>query len=230
VTVAADEVGQTVEVTDLNAHAWVEVFYDDIGWLFLEATPSGGGVYIPTPRPHTPAADNTGQESPETSPNGYIPDYIHDDYDDEDIRNGHTPGINTDNGSGTSNTQQGTEQSLFAWLHRLMITVAYIALVVLAIIARRGIMCKTREKNFKQANSNKAVIYMWRYIKRLGRREIIVPNDIEELALKARFSQHRMTEEERSVMAAYTNRLAYEISNGKGEYGRLWLKYVRALC
>ena len=79
-------------------------------------------------------------------------------------------------------------------------------------------------------DKTKAVLYMWRYIKRLGRREIVIPNDIEELALKARFSQHRMTEEERASMASYANRLVFEISNNKGEYGRLWLKYIRALC
>jgi hypothetical protein len=102
--------------------------------------------------------------------------------------------------------------------------------MALVIITRRNIIRKTRDKHFKQANSNKAVIYMWRYIKRLGRQEITIPDDIEELALKARFSQHRMTEEERSFVASYTKRLAYEISNGKSEYGKLWLKYVRALC
>jgi len=227
VTVAPDEVGQTIEVTDLNAHAWVEVFYDDIGWLYLEATPSGGGVYLPPQRPHTPAVDNAGQESTENTP-GYIPDDMLDERDN--FYNGQRPDLDI-NGSGTNiNSQQGAEQSTLEQIQRLLTVIAYIILIALAIISRRNIMHRIRKKHFKQANSNKAVICMWRYIKRLGRREIIIPNDIEELALKARFSQHRMTEEERSAMAAYTNRLAFEISNSKGEYGRLWLKYVRALC
>jgi hypothetical protein len=162
-------------------------------------------------------------------PDGYIPDYLYDERDYEGLDNGFMPDM--ENGSGTgSNAQQGAEQSALTWVHRLVITIVCIVSVILAAIIRRNIMRKTRRKHFKQANSNKAIISMWRYIKRLGRREITIPNDIEELALKARFSQHRMTEEERAVFAAYTKRLVSEISNGKGEYGRFWLRYVRALC
>ena len=232
VTVAPNEVGQTVEVTDLNAHAWVEVFYDDIGWVYLETTPSGSSIYIPAPRPHTPVIESDEQESPGTAPEGSIPDYLFDERDQEDLNNGYIPNvdINTGSGTGVNNTQQEMEQTTLTWIHRLVIAIACIALMALAIAARSRIMRDIRRKHFKQTNSNKAVIYMWRYIERLGRKEIVIPNDIEELALKARFSQHKMTEKERAVMATYTHRLAFEISNGKGEYGRFWLKYIRALC
>jgi hypothetical protein len=241
VTVAPNEVGQVVVVTDMNAHAWVEVFYDDIGWLYLEATPSGGGSNIPLQNPHTPAADSGEQESPAVTPDVDTPQNQPDEYFPDDLYNGYTPstdiGNNIDNNMGNnigtsidSNTQQEAEQFTFTWLHRIIITIACIAIMIIAIIARSRIMRRIRKKHFNQANSNKAIIYMWRYIKRLGRREAVIPNDIEELALKARFSQHKMTEEERAFMATYTNRLAFEISSGKGDYGRLWLKYVRALC
>jgi len=231
VTVAPDEVGQTVELTDMNAHAWVEVFYDDIGWLYLEATPAGSGLSLPPPRPHSPGEVNGEQESPITTPEGYIPDYLFDERDHEYLSNGSMSDIDTENGSGTgSNTQQGANQFALTWVHRLLITIACISLVIFAVIARRRFMRRTREKHFKQANSNKAIIYMWRYIKRLGRKEVVIPSDIEDLALKARFSQHRMTEEERSAVATYTKRLASEISNGKSESGKFWLRYIRALC
>jgi hypothetical protein len=230
VSVAPGEAGQTVVVTDLNAHAWVEVFYEDIGWLYLEATPPGGGLYLPPQRPHSPANDNGEQESPAAAPESNIPDYLYDERDHEGLDNGFMPDMNANNGSGTNNTQQGPEQSTFAGVLRFMINVICVVLVILAIIARRNIMHSNREKHFKQTNTNKAIIFMWRYIKRLGRQEVIIPHDIEELALKARFSQHRMTEDERAAMATYTNRVAFEISNGKSEYGKLWLKYVRALC
>jgi len=232
VTVAQSEVGQTIELTDMNAHAWVEVFYDDIGWLFLEATPSGGGIYIPVPRPHNPVDNNGEQELSDAAYEGIIPDYLFDERDFEDIYNGFMSGTDFDNGTGTttSNAQVETELLALTQMHRIVITFICISLVVVAVIVRSSIMRKIREKHFKQTNSNKAVIYMWRYIKRLGRKEIVIPNDIEELALKARFSQHRITEEERSVVATYTKRLAFEISSSKADVGRFWLKYVRALC
>jgi hypothetical protein len=232
VSVAPGEVGQTIEITDLNAHAWVEVFYDDIGWLYLEATPPGGGLSLPDPRPHTPPLDAGAQESPDTIPENDISDNPSAwDFGPDNINNGNIPDAGTGDVSGTgNNTQQETDSSVPFEIPRIAIYIAYIALAILAIIARSKIMFRTREKRFMQANSNKAVLYMWRYIKRLGRSEVVIPNDIEELALKARFSQHRMTEDERAAMASYTNRLAFEISSGKNEYGRLWLKYIRALC
>ncbi|MCL2663186.1 MAG: transglutaminase-like domain-containing protein [Oscillospiraceae bacterium] len=231
VTVAPDEVGQTIELTDLNAHAWVEVFYDDIGWLYLEATPPGGGLYIPFSRPHTPA-NNVEQEMPDTIPESNVPDNLPDEQPIEDSTDGQISdtNININSDTSTNGITQEEEQSIFAKISRIVITIICILLMAIAIVTRRRIMHRTREKHFKQVNTNKAIICMWRYIKKLGRNEIIIPNDIEELALKARFSQHRMTEEERAVIESYTNRLAYEINSTKGEYGRLWLKYVRALC
>lgn len=34
---------KTVQLKDKNAHAWVEIYCDDIGWLPVEVTPEGGG-------------------------------------------------------------------------------------------------------------------------------------------------------------------------------------------
>jgi len=90
-------------------------------------------------------------------------------------------------------------------------------------------MIKLRAKSFMQEDPNKAVVCMWRYIVQLSRREAMPPTDIEDLALKARFSQHRITKEEHLAMMQYSNRLADEIFRGKDNYGRMWLKYVRAL-
>ena len=64
---------------------------------------------------------------------------------------------------------------------------------------------------------------------RISHHEAIPPSDIEGLALKARFSQHRLTGEERAAVIKYAKRLSYEIYMGKGDYSRLWFKYVRAM-
>jgi len=222
ITVSPDQIGRTVELTDANAHAWVEVFYDNIGWLYLEVTPSAGNTYVPQPMPHTPQQDiNNEPQTPNTPdpnnnqgpPEGQRPD---------DIIGGLPAGPGVE-----------TEPQNFLRIHPLAFSAVlfgiYILLIIATIIIRRKIMIHIRKERFKQANTNKAVIYIWHYCQKLGRGEVVPPRDIEEIALKARFSQHIITQEERKTMTEYAARLAYEIYNGKEEFSRLWLKYIRAL-
>jgi len=228
VTVAPGEVGRTVELTDMNAHAWAEVFYDEIGWLYLETTPSGGGTNIPAPRPHTPDAVGNEPETPEPAPSPDAGDNIPEEVEPEGVNNG----APTNGGTG-SNENGITPQSDFeapSWLQTAGVTVLCLVLILVALVVRRNIVKRSREKHFTQKDANKAIVYMWRYVTRLARREVIIQNDIEELALKARFSQHRMTEDERTVMSTYATKLATEVSNDKKWYARLWLKYIRAVC
>jgi hypothetical protein len=224
VTVEPWQVGDRVTLTDRNAHAWVEVFYDDIGWLYLEATPSGGNPFIPEPRPHRPDIESN---VPTTPPPGIINDNFNEDDWEDDF------GPFYDNGGpisiDTAPDEQDDIPQLPSWMINAITALIYVTLIFFAIVMRKIIAKKHRAKNFEQPNANKAIICMWRYIMRLGRREIVAPNEIEELALKARFSQHRITEEEREIMVKYTKRLAFEIYDGKDGFGRFWLKYIRAL-
>lgn len=217
VNVPVIRVDQTVVVTDRNAHAWVEVFYDDIGWLYLEATPPGGGSAIPVGRPHTPRV-----EAPEstTSPPD-IPDRMP---EPTMPTNENVPSPSP----GTRPGNDGQETGRYpVWLVNIIIVVICVVICVVLINLRCFIIRRLRKKHFAQKNTNTAVISMWRYISRLSSGP--QPTDIEDLALKARFSQHCITEEERNMMMKYSARIAYEIYNSKGEFGQFWMKYVRGL-
>jgi len=225
VTVPTRDVGNDVILTDENAHAWVEVFYEDIGWLYLEVTPSAGNTYVPSPRPHTPQVNTT--PNPVTPPSP-PPDLS----ENQEPPEGQRPedSINgTPSGPGAG---QGTQRfmQLPEWANNVILFLSCILFIIATLIIRRNITANIRKKRFKQANTNAAVIYIWRYLLKLGRSEAVPPRDIEELALKARFSQHRLSEEERKQMVSYATRLAYEIYTGKeNDLSRLWLKYIRAL-
>jgi len=217
VNVPMIRVDQPVVITDRNAHAWVEVYYDDIGWLHLEVTPPGAGSAIPVGRPHTP---NTETTEPTTSPPETperIPDITIPPRDNEPLP---TPGA----GPGTGNRET---DGYPVWLSNLIIAGVCITVCIVTITLRCFIIRRLRKKRFTQKNTNAAVLSMWRYITRVSSGPM--PTDIEDLALKARFSQHHLTEEERNVMIRYSTRLAYEIYNSKGEFGQLWMKYVRGL-
>jgi hypothetical protein len=59
-----------------------------------------------------------------------------------------------------------------------------------------------------------------------GKKE--VPEEIEELAYKARFSQHIISEDERGGMISYAYTLAAETYYFSNTFGRIWM-YIRGL-
>jgi len=220
VRVSPPEVGTVVTVTDRNAHAWVEVYYDDIGWLYLEVTPSAGNTYIPPPRPHSP--ENV-TPTPQPTPTPTPPPVEH-----EPPPNGAHYTNDTTTNAGATSDNQGSFMP--QWLIDMMIVALLIIISIIFLISRRTFMSRYRTIRFTDKDTNASVLYAWRYINKLSRREAIVPVDIEELALKARFSQHRITETERTHVVRYARRLAFEIYSGKDQFGRMWLGYIRALA
>lgn len=203
-----------VILTDRHAHAWVEVLYEDAGWLPLEVTPSSGGSQIPTPEPHTPVQrqqNETPEQLPSPSPN-VAPDM-------------------PERGAGIgANGNVQPKQEMNALTAAIIRIVGTIAILFVTLTTRRYILKAVRNKLFMQEDANKAVISMWRYVVKMSRRQAIPPTDIEELALEARFSNHRITEEKRDYMLAYTRRLALELYTGKGELGRFWFRYIRGFA
>jgi len=222
VTVPQNRVGSTIVLTDRNAHAWVEVFYDDIGWLYLEVTPSGGNSAVPPPRPHTPVVNIPATPAPQPTPtpveNTPLPELPQ---PDEGIGE---PSYNT--GSGTEATGM---RETFGWVYNIGIAAACILIFTASILIRRIIIKNKREKHFGQRNTNKAAIYIWRYIMQLGSNIEKQPEHIENLALKARFSQHILTCDERAIMLDYAKKYAEEIYSNQKSFNRLWLKYIMAL-
>ena len=220
------QIGNIVTVTDRNAHAWVEVFYEDVGWLYLEVTPSSGNPYIPNPSSHTPGSDDDSPAEPDPGSPGGIVDIP----EPEEEYNGHDT-INGGPAAPAPGNNDGERNPLLPERTRnLIITIVCIVSVIAFTIIRRSTANKIRARNFRQSDTNRAALCMWRYILRISKKENVAPDEIEDLALKARFSQHRLTEEERTFMLNYTKKIAFEICEGKGDLGKFWLRYIRALC
>jgi len=226
---------EVITLTDRNAHAWVEVFYDDIGWLYLEATPGGAGSAIPAATPHTPGAEietmsGSSQAAWEAFEHWMLdPDHLM--FDDGTTHT--TPGqLNQppETGGGGAAAVAAAAAAAIGiepWIFNLMLGVLIIALAIASVFIRRSLVLRFRKKRFEQTDTNAAVISMWRYIERIARREAVPPTEIEKLALKARFSHHEISAGERSDMKSYAGRLSDEIYRSKGEVAKLWIKYAR---
>jgi len=224
-TVAPGQVDRTVVLTDANAHAWVEVYYEDVGWLYLEVTPSAGNTYVPPPRPHSPETV-TPTPTPTPEPTPQTPDTTNTPPPNE------LPPEDT-NGNGSSGAgDSANAQNILpiTMSERILLGIAiFVFVFVAALLLRRNIAKKRRAKQFERTSTNESAILAWHYIKKLSKREVVPPSNIEKLVLKARFSQHRLDEEERTEVVKYAKSLAYELYSGKGDFARLWFKYIRAL-
>jgi len=229
VNINPNQVDQVVAVTDMNAHAWVEVFYDDFGWMYLEVTPSTGNNIVPasTP-PHSPHSPGPEFEPPEP----IFPEYDH-------LTNGAPNGMpddSTHNELNGNNEHSGAAASdvedVPQWLLNLkgFLTVVFVIVaIILAVVVRSKVMRIIRKKRFADKNTNSATIYAWRYLEKVAKNNVSLSAKIENLALKASFSQHHLTEDERGIVISYAEQIASEVYKGYANGGQLWLKYIRAI-
>ncbi|MCL2200642.1 MAG: hypothetical protein FWB75_01650, partial [Oscillospiraceae bacterium] len=107
-----------------------------------------------------------------------------------------------------------------------------VAVVLAAPFINRRIVMRRREQQFTQDDTNAAAIAAWRYLNRLHRFRKSTPPSagVEDIALKARYSQHSISEDERADIVRYAGEYAqkvYEYRNGP--FSRFWVKYIRGM-
>ena len=215
VTVRDDETDEPINVTDRHAHAWVEVFYDDVGWVPLEVTPSAQGSVIPDRPQYVPSRQRDVLEEPEN-------DYY------REPRPGVTAGSSPTPSASPSEeplTQEPDTPDTAERLPVVPVVVICAAACLLLMVLRWFLAQKHRQKLFSQADTNEAVLCVWRCVTRLLRKSR-PPAEVEELALKARFSRHRISEAERAFMVDYAEKQRAAVFRSRRLPGRLWLKYI----
>ena len=197
-----------VNVPDSAAHAWVEVYIPGYGWEPVEVTPAyagsnpgQSGTVEPTPTPTaTPTPTPTQSAQPSVRPST-APD------DPEDK----------------------PEETAPVDLRFLLIPLA-VVLVVLAFPARRAIGRARRDKKFRQANTNQAVIAAYLHLKKLEKWGGQTPEEVFELAKKARFSPHTLTEEERQTAVEAARTVSAQVDKALPWYKRFCCRYILGLC
>ncbi len=220
---AQKDTGVTVTLAD--AHAWVEYYIPGVGWAVLDPTPgTQSGQQLPiatTPPATTPQTTTPGETSaPDrtTEPEQTLP--------------GDTPGptaTQTAPGASGEATAPGAEAPKkgmgFGWLKYLLWPVAILALI----LGQWQLRLWLNIKALQGRRGNRRAMLYWRrcegLAKQLGETP---PENIRSLALKAKFSQHKLTREElgqlRQCMAAYENRLRKQ-----PWYAQLYYRLVLAL-
>lgn len=192
--------GRTL-VPDANAHAWVEVYIDGYGWHPIEVTPAYAGG---EPGVSGGALQTEATPAPTRTP---------------------TPSRNPVQTPRPSATPKPAEEENEALDPRIFGIGAAVLLAAALPFLWRALARSVRRRRFAGADTNRAVIDMYRYLTRLSRRGGSIPEEATTLAEKAKFSQHTLTEDERSTMAALTQREAESLDARLSPVKRLLLRY-----
>lgn len=195
-------------VADSAAHAWVEIYIDGYGWEPVEVTPAyagsnpgQSGTVTPTPTPTaTPTPTPTQTAQPSARPSA-APD---DDKEDQ-------------------------PEAAPLDLRFLLIPLGGV-LVILAFPARRAIGRARREKKFRQGDTNRAVIAAYLHLKKLEKWGGQTPEEVFDLAKKARFSPHTLTEEERQTAVQAAHTVSAQVDKALPWYKRFCCRYILGLC
>ena len=174
--------GETTYVPDYAAHAWVEIYLDGYGWYPVEVTPGGG---------------ETSDELPDTE-ESLLPD----DTTPDDQPQTEEPAVPTQPWENDPTADESTNSSEPAAepldLRWLIVPTAVLLLAGLLWGLERLAAYRRRQEE-QRPDTNTSVLAAYRRCRRLVALGAAEDTILEDLARKAKFSQHTLTEEERQL-------------------------------
>lgn len=184
--------GQTVTVTEENAHAWAEYFEPNLGlWLPLESTPAQQEeeiVVLPT-EAETTVPTQTEETIPQTLP-------------EETTQ----PVAQTLPERETAETLPEITQPPVLPEEETTIPVAVVFLPVLLLVPelQRRLRLHLRRRRQRTGDTNHQALLLWQEGVKLARLlKETPPEALEGLAQKAKFSQHQLTQEELAQLSGF---------------------------
>lgn len=218
-----------IEVPDSSGHAWVEIYVSGMGWLPLETT---GGVREdlndePVEETEPERETETAEKSTEETRTEEQKETMVQNAEASDKDNGSETGL--------FYGKSGKRLKLF-----LETAAGVILLTVIVLLMNRRIRIQKRRKKFSRKNRNQALLAMYSYMIEirvlLEKAEAKEEQErqhqeksMEKLALKAKFSQHPISEEELAEAFSIAEDFRRRAENGLTGVRRLWGKYLRGL-
>lgn len=187
-----------VEVTQDDAHAWVEFYVDGLGWQVLDPTPAAYREESVEQTP--PAQDDPPEEKPPEEPPS-----VSDEREEPDP-------------TAVSITEETAETSpRLLWL--------ILPILLAGVLLRRFAIAYCRRVQAERGHPNSRTLSQFRHMVRLYRAlHEAVPEQWICLAEKAKFSQHKISEEELASLSAQIGLLVTELKKAPF-FHRLWHRF-----
>lgn len=208
------EAGKTVTVSADQSHAWVEYYEPSLDtWIVLEATPASADSPV--------EESGTETTAPTETVAGTLPRETGDTASQETAD---VPASEPDD----PNPEPEAPRDL-RWLRDLLLWLGIPALLAAAVAERRMLLLGRRRKKCREGDPNSRALALWRETLRVGKvLKIPTPELLEELAQKAKFSQHTLTEEELELFESYL-RSAQNVCRAKPWYAKILYRWVYVL-
>lgn len=219
---AETRAGRRCDVTAQQEHAWVEVYFDGIGWIPVEVTGSYGEGQAQqeqdTPEDVLAASQETDTHQPETAP------VIETPAPAESSAPAMSVGIVTNEES-----ESAPKLTVLAVILRALVIILIIILTVFAVFSKRYADVALRRRSFYQNDRKKAAIAVYKYAKRLEAYGGTMPEFIEINAEKAFYSLHDISPVEMRCALEMAESMAEETYSSLDKKQRFMFKYVYGL-
>lgn len=212
------EAGKGVAVSNKRAHAWAEYYDSSIGaWRILEATPDD------FQEEEDPTTVTTEDEQAQTEPSSGVTEPSAPETTETTAS--HTGGETQSPDQDDTQVDRPEEKNIPGWMK-----IAFGVILVMAIVpAQSYIRISRKQKQWNRGRSNAKAIVRWRQTKEIAHRmNVPYPEELELLAQKAKFSQHRIQSAELQLFVDYRETLL-ETFSGKPWYERLFLHWIFAI-
>ncbi len=210
--------GEAVTVTENRAHAWVEYFVSGKGWQVLDPTPSSwyGEEIPPDTQPTETAAPSESTEPSETQEPAFTEPTQPQTQPSQPSADPSMPA--QDPITGTDPEQKAD----LSWLWTSLLWLAGVAAAVLAAAGQYLLRRRLRSRRMHRGHPNQRALARWREVLRISKLvKEKPPQQLLELAEKARFSQHTLTVAERMEFDRHLDQAAEKI--GQMPWLKRWL-------
>lgn len=223
---------QWTQVTSNEAHAWTE-YYDDVnGWTIVDATPSA----VENTADDDEQAEESTAATESTAPSQTVEttSAAENTHPQTEADNSSDRNNNTIDDNGISYRSAADNQGINNTLITVFIIIATVVIVIVAalllFVLRRKHKMKKLNAEINATEPNKRALNIYGYIGRLLKYSNISVNEkAENIALKAKFSHHTLSEEEVSVLSELLENIKTEILQSSSVFKKLFLKYIKAI-
>ncbi len=212
-------------VTSDNAHAWVEYFDDDMGWVPIDSTPPDfTSIVGEVEDDDTSDSGQTETQLPSQSQTEAQPT--------EPATDANQAGVihSTVDSAENNNAYEGGKPVAIIILNIIATVFALILLSVIILILRRFVVLKLRVRSFSSSSRNNRAKNIYRYIiKTAEHSHIPIPQEVSDIAEKARFSNGKISSDELDIMLLEARKRENTLLEDVSFTKKLYLKYILAL-